>query len=169
FAGLSLTQAATGYSLAASSSGTSSATTTALTVTAAPASRLVITAQPPSSVTAGLGFSVGVAAEDAFGNIDSAYSGNVNVALASNPPGDTLGGPATVRSSAGLAMFSSLSLTSATGGDTLRVTSGNLAGTTTNPLTITAAPASQLVVTAQPPSSVSAGIAFGLVVSAEDR
>ena len=48
---------------------------------AAPA-QLVITAQPPSSVTAGAGFGLTVSVEDSYGNAEPTYDGNVSVALA---------------------------------------------------------------------------------------
>src|SRR5262249_22868640 len=57
---------------------------------------LVVTQQPPASVTAGSGFGLTVQAEDSSGNLVSSFSGTVTVGLASNPGGTTLGGTLTV-------------------------------------------------------------------------
>jgi hypothetical protein len=64
-------------------------TFTTIYVAAAPATQLAVTSQPPG-VTAGAGFSVTVAAQDANGNVDHTYNGSVTLALANNPGGATL-------------------------------------------------------------------------------
>ena len=51
--------------------------------------------QPPSSLGINSPFGLVVTAEDSFGNVDTAYSGTVTVALANNPGMATLGGTAT--------------------------------------------------------------------------
>jgi FKBP-type peptidyl-prolyl cis-trans isomerase 2 len=168
FSGLTLNKAAGGDALGFSSGTLSGALAGNLTVTAAPAAQLVVTAQPPGSITAGSGFSLAVTAEDAFGNVASRYGGTVTIALANNPAAATLGGTLSVTASAGVATFAGLMLRSAAAGDTLEATSGTLDAATTSPFTVEAAAAMQLVVTAQPPSSVTAGSPFGLVVAAED-
>src|SRR5262249_14487720 len=73
FSGLTLTTAAAGVTLAATDGRLASATTRSINVTAAPATRLVVTSPPPASVTAGQGFGLVVAAEDSFGNVDPSY------------------------------------------------------------------------------------------------
>ena len=69
---------------------------------------LVVTQQPPASVTAGTPFGLTVEAEDSSGNLDSSFNGTVTVALANNPGGATLGGTLTVTASGGVATFSGL-------------------------------------------------------------
>ena len=49
--------------------------------------QLVVTQQPPASLTAGTPFGLTVEAEDSSGNIESSFNGTVTVALASNPGG----------------------------------------------------------------------------------
>ena len=98
----------------------SSATTNAITVAAATATQLVVTTQPPASVTAGSGFGLVVTAEDAFGNVAPSFTGSVTLALATNPGGATLGGTVTVTASAGVATFAGLTLNKAGTGYTLR-------------------------------------------------
>ena len=75
--GLILTKAGSGYTLQVSSTGLTSATTTAITVTPLAASQFVITTQPPSSVTAGSPFGLTVTAEDTFGNQATSFNSSV--------------------------------------------------------------------------------------------
>ena len=132
------------------------------------ASQLVVTTQPPSSVTAGSGFGLTIKAEDRFGNVVTSFTGKVTIALANNPGRSTLGGTLTVTAVKGVASFSGLALNKAGSGYALKASSGSLT-TTTTAFTVTPAAASQLVVTTQPPSSVTAGGGFGLTIKAEDR
>ncbi|HEV3165927.1 MAG TPA: FG-GAP-like repeat-containing protein [Isosphaeraceae bacterium] len=168
FSGLALDKAASGYTLQASSAGLTAATTSAITVSAASATKLVVTTQPPSTVTAGSGFDLTASAEDQFGNVDSNFSGNVIVAILNNPVGGTLGGVTTLPVTAGVAAFAGLTLDKAAGGYTLHATNTDLGGATTNPIAVNAAAATQLVVTTQPPPNLPAGTGFNLQVSAED-
>ena len=48
-------------------------------------SQLVVTQQPPSSLTAGSSFSMTVQPEDSSGNLISSFDGTVTVALDNNP------------------------------------------------------------------------------------
>jgi uncharacterized repeat protein (TIGR01451 family) len=167
FSGLSVDQAATGYTLRLSSGSLAPATTTSFGVSPGSATQVVVTTPPAGSVTAGAGFGLTVSAEDAFGNVDPTYGSGVTVALAANPGGATLGGSLTVLASAGVATFTGLSLDRAGTGYTLRLSSGSLTPATTNAIRVTPGSATQLVVTTQP-TSVTAGAGFGLVVQAED-
>ncbi|MGO9813478.1 MAG: choice-of-anchor Q domain-containing protein [Isosphaeraceae bacterium] len=165
FSGLTLNKTGTGYTLLLSGSALGSSPTTAITVTPAAASQLVVTAQPPASVLTDSGFSLVVSAEDPFGNVNPNFSSKVAVALVSNPGGATLGGTVSVTAQNGVATFSGLTLNEPGTGYTLSVSSNGLAAATTNPFNVTLP---QLVVTAQPPASVIAGSGFGLTVTAED-
>jgi hypothetical protein len=129
---------------------------------------LAVTAQAPGSVTAGSGFGFTVTAEDSSGNLLTSFNGTVTVALESNPGGATLEGTLSVTAQNGVATFSDLTLNKAGTGYTLLVSGTGLAGATTAAINVTPAAASQIVVMAQPPSSVLAGSGFGLVVTAED-
>ena len=88
--------------------------------------QLVVTQQPPASLTAGTPFGLTVEAEDSSGNLESSFNGTVTVALASNPGGATLGGTLTVTASQGVATFSGLTLTTAASGYTLVVSGSGL-------------------------------------------
>jgi hypothetical protein len=168
FTGLTLNALGAGYTLKAASTGLTPATTSAITVTAATATHLVITTQPPASVTAGTGFGLTVAAEDGFGNVDPSFNSNIMLALASNPGGTTLGGTVTLTAAGGTATFSGLTLNTAAIGYMLQASSSGLTPATTSSLTVNAAPATHLAVTTEPPASLSAGTGFSVVVAAED-
>ena len=138
-----------------------------VTVTTGAASRLVVTTQPPQSVTAGAGFGLVVSAEDDFGNVDPTFGGSVTLALADDPGASSLGGTVTMTADAGVAAFTNVTLNKASEDDTLQASSGGLVAQT-DPFTVAAAPATQLVLTPAPAGNVTAGSEFGLVVSAED-
>ncbi len=139
FSGLSLTIAATGYTLQAASTGLTPSTTGAITVSAAAAAQVVITQQPPSTVGAKAGFGLQAAIEDAYGNVITSYSKAVKVAFANNPTGATLGGTKSVTPSEGIAAFTGLTISEAGSGYTLALTSGSLTSATTSAITVTSA------------------------------
>jgi len=169
FSGLTLDTVANGYTIQATSTGLTSATTNAFDVTPAAASQLLVTTQPPGMVTAGSTFGLTATAEDAYGNVATGFAGKVTVALKSNPGGGTLTGTVSLNATAGVAAFTGLTLDTAASGYTIQATSSGLTSVTTNSFDVTLAPASQLLVTTQPLSTVTAGAGFGLTVTAEDR
>src|SRR3989442_330977 len=97
FAGLSITRPGTGLTLAAATNGIATKLSTAFNVAAGTATQLVFSVQP-SAVTAGAAITpaVQVTAEDALGNSDPTFTGNVTVALGANPGGGALSGTTTV-------------------------------------------------------------------------
>ena len=157
------------YTISANSNGLAQTVTNVFSVIAAPATQLVVTTEPPSTVTAGAGFEVDVTAEDANGNVDTSFNGTVTIALDNNAASGTLGGTLTATAVNGVAAFTGLSIDNSGSGYTLRATSNSLTSATTSAINVTPpGVATQLVVTTQPPSSVSAGASFGLVVKTED-
>jgi hypothetical protein len=157
------------YRVNATSGGLQAAASTPLMVSAAAAVRLTFLAQPPASVTAGNGFGLVALAQDRFGNTLPSFAGSVTVALGNNPAGDALSGVPSATANNGAALFSDLVLTSAATADTLVVNSGGLDPAATSPFALVAAPATQLAVASQPPSSIIAGTPLGLTVAVEDR
>ena len=114
FYDLTLGTKATGNTLAASSSGLTSATSAPFNVTDLPA----VTTQPPATVTAGTPFALTVTAENANGSTDTAFNGSVTISDASQ----TLGGTTTVTAVGGVATFSGLTLDQAdAGGEDLSI------------------------------------------------
>ena len=102
------------------------------------------------------------------GNMDPTYTGTSRSRWRTNPGGSSLGEHDHRPAVNGVATFAGLTLNNVGGGYTLRATtSGGLTPTTTSPITVTLA-ASQLVDRRQPPAGVTAGKAFGLVVTAKD-
>ena len=87
----------------------------------------------------------------------------MTLALANNPPA-LRWGTLTVAMVNGVATFSDLTLNKLGSGYTLTAASDSLPSATSAPFNVT----DQLVVITQPPSSVTAGSPFGLVVAAED-
>ncbi len=102
---------------------------------------MVITAQPPGSVTAGASFTVTVAMENSQGQVQTGYIGSVTIALASNPGGSTLGGTLTVNTVNGVATLSGLTLNKVGTGYTLQVSSSGLTAVTTTAFNVTPAAA----------------------------
>ena len=152
------------------SDGVNSSNTATKTVSplADVATQLVITTQPPSTVTAGSGFGLTITAEDAQGNVATSFTGSETVALASNPGSSTLGGTLTVTAANGVATYSGLTLNKVGSSYTLAVTSGTLTAATSSAISVAAGTATQLLITTQPPSTVTAGAGFGFTVTAED-
>ncbi len=130
--------------------------------------QVVVTTQPPSSVTAGAGFALTVAVEDVYDEVVTSFTGNVTVALDNNPGSSSLGGTLTVSATSGVATFSGLTLNKVGSGYTLAATSDTLTSATSNAISVTPGTATQLVITTQPASYVTAGAGFGFAVTAED-
>jgi hypothetical protein len=128
---------------------------------------LVSTSEPPGRVTAGTGFGLVVAVEDAYGNVNPYSGASVLVALQAPPGGGPLAGPQTALSNQGLATLSGLTLDEAAGGYVLEVSSAGLNAAHTTAVNVAAAKATKLVITQQA-RSVNAGAGFGLTVVAED-
>jgi len=168
FSALTLTTAASGYTLVVTSSGLGETVTSAITVSPLAASQLVVTQQPPATVTAGTGFALQAAIEDSYGNVETGDNTDVvTAALAANPTGTTLGGTLSAMVSQGVASFSGLTLTTAAAGYTLGLSTGTFSATT-GAITVTPAAATQLVITQQPPASVVVNSGFGLQTAIED-
>jgi hypothetical protein len=142
--------------------------TSTFTVLPGAASQIVFTTPPPSTIAAGSGLGVVAAVEDAAGNIVTSFTGNVAIALGSNPGNSTLGGTTTVSASGGVAIFANLNLNKVASGYTLQATASTLPPVTSATIAVTPGTAAQFVVTAQPPANVTAGANFGLTLTAED-
>src|SRR2546426_12503128 len=103
---LSIDKSGTGYTLAATATGLSGATSAAFAVTPGSATQLVFTLQPTTATAGGtIKPAVRVTARDALGNTATGFVGNVTVAIGTNPAGGTLGGTRTFAAIAGVAAF----------------------------------------------------------------
>ncbi|MDO8568539.1 MAG: hypothetical protein Q7R57_07480 [Dehalococcoidales bacterium] len=116
--------------------------------------KLVFTAQP-GRATAGLAFETepAVAAQDAGGNIVTAYKGLVVLAITpgTGAPESHLFGGTTVGLANSPVGFRDVFIDKAGAGYTLTATSGNLTPATSMPFTVSPGAAYQLVFTVQPP------------------
>src|SRR5439155_1519711 len=157
FANVSIDKVGTGYTLAASATGPGGATSTAFNITPGVASHLVFSAEP-TTTTAGsvITPAVQVTAQDAQGNTAAGFTGNVSVAIGTNPGGGTLSGTATAAAVAGVVSFGSLSIDKAGTGYTLTTSATGLTGANSSTFNIEPAAANRLVFTGQP-TSVTAG------------
>ncbi|MGH7614526.1 MAG: leishmanolysin-related zinc metalloendopeptidase [Gemmatimonadales bacterium] len=176
FADLGVDSVGTGYQLRASAGTLAPDTSSAFAVAPGPASRLVFTVQP-GATTAGdrintPGPGVVVTARDALGNTASSFSGDVRVAIYNTPPtgGGPLSGTTTVGATAGVATFSTLSISKAGSDYSLIATATGLPSDVSAAFDIIGGPASRLGFTVQPSNVlVGAAIAPAVEVTALDN
>ena len=159
--------AGTTCTLTAASNGVASGTSSSFNIGVGPASQLVFKTGP-SSVASGAAFapSVVVQVEDTGGNVVTSSTASVALTLATGT--GTLSG-ATVNAAAGIATFTSLSISAlAASGYSLRATSGALQATS-GTFGVTVGQATKLGFTVQP-TSVGSGANFAapVAVSVED-
>jgi hypothetical protein len=168
FANLSINKVGTGYTLTASASGLTGATSSAFNVVAGAATKVVFTVQP-SNVTAGSSITptVAVSVEDAAGNLVTAATNQVTIAIGTNPSSGTLSGTAQVNAVAGVATFSTLTINKVGTGYTLTASASGLTGATSSAFNVTVGTAAKLVFTVQP-GNVTAGSPNPVAVSIED-
>jgi dUTPase len=170
FTGLTLSQVSSqSGTLVANGAGLPQGTSGPLTVEAGAATQLVVTTGPPANATASAPFQLSVAAEDSLGNVVTSFNGDMTLALAGTLGGANLGGTITAVAAQGVATFTGLTLQPAGTVSTLAASAPGLPSVMTSTVHVLPAGAAiQLVITTQPPTSVLAGQAFGLVVDAED-
>ena len=113
-------------------------------------------------------FGVVVDLEDPLGNLVTSDTASVTAAIGNNPGGATLTGVLAAAPFNGVATVNDLVLNKPGAGYTLQLNSGGSPTVTTAPFTVIGSAATKLIVTTQPPSTVTAGAGFGLVVTAED-
>ena len=166
FTGLTLNQTGTNFTLQVTSGNLTPATTSGISVTTVTATHLVVTMQPPGSITAGNGFGLTVTAEDGSGNAAPSFNTPITVGLAGGAGTVLLGGTLTATPSNGVASFGNLTLNA--GGSFALVVSGGGLSATTSTINVTAPPATRLVVTTQPPGNTGVNATFGLTVTAVD-
>src|ERR1051325_2686497 len=132
----------TGYTLSATAPSLTAVTSDAFDIQSGTAARLQFTAQPSTSA-AGAGFSplVEVSAFDASGNVVTAFTGNVTLAIGTNVNGATLGGTKVVAGSSGVATFPGIFLDKIGNGYTLTASASGLSGATSGAFNVTAGPA----------------------------
>jgi hypothetical protein len=134
FSNLRINRTGTGYTLAASATGLTSATSTNFDITPGAATQLVFmdalgNAEMDSTITP----AIRVAAVDEFGNTATDFTGDVVVAIGTDASGAgdaTLSGTLTVAAVSGVATFENLSIDRTGNGYTLVASTAGLAGAT---------------------------------------
>jgi MYXO-CTERM domain-containing protein len=170
FTGISLDKVGTGYTLVASGASLVSATSSEFDITPAAASQLVFATQPLSAVAGSfLSPAVRVEARDAFDNVDTAFDGDITVAIATDPGGATLSGTLVVAATAGVVSYADLSLDKVGTGYTLSASASGMTSVTSAPFNITPAAATRVAFFVQPVSTPAGQfITPAVVVEAQD-
>ena len=172
FSTLSVDLVGTGYTLTASATGLTSATSGSFNVAAASTSRLSFSVQP-ANVTAGRTISpaVQVAVHDSLGNVVTSSTASITVALSNGTgtAGAHLRGTVTVSAANGVATFSTLSVDSVGTGYALAASASGMIGTTSGAFSVAVAPAARLGFAVQPTATVAgAAIAPAVKVAVRD-
>jgi len=170
FNNLSINKSGTGYSLNATSTGLTGATSGAFNIVAGTPTQLVYTGQPGNTVAgASLTPAVVVQVQDALGNLVTGSTASITIAIGVNPGSGTLSGTTTAAASGGTATFNNLSINRTGTGYTLTATSAGLTMATSTAFNILPGAASQLAFTVQPTStSAGATIAPAVAVQIQD-
>jgi hypothetical protein len=149
FPGLSVVKAGSGYQMIAQDGTLGTADSAPFAIAPAAADHLGF-GQQPTTTAAGQAISpaVTVSVLDPFGNVVTADTSKVTVALSAGP--GALAGTLTAAAAGGVATFANLSITKAAPGYALRATDGALTGATSVPFAITPAAVDHLTYLQQP-------------------
>jgi hypothetical protein len=140
FSDLALNQIGDGYTLTASASGLTAATSATFNITTEPAAVLAFSVQP-TNTTAGTPITPGVKVEIRDGATQAVLTSRtdaISVGLQANPGGGTLTGSLTATAVAGVATFSNLTLQKAAQGYKLAVATPNATGAASNAFDVAA-------------------------------
>jgi len=153
FSNSTISVAGTGYTLTASATGLTGATSTGFNVTTSPV-KLAFTTQPSNTNTGAFIIpAVAVIIQDVNGVVVTGATNPVTIAIGANPGTGTLGGTATANPVNGTATFPNLSISAAGTGYTLTASATGLTGATSAAFNVLATP-SKLAFIAQPSNSV---------------
>ncbi len=148
FSNLTLTTAGT-YTLIATDSGDTSATSTSFTMSVPGVNKVAFATQPQGTTTSTPLAAVKVDVESSSGTLLTGDTSNVALEIATGPSGAALGGTTIVAAVAGVATFSNLTLATA-GTYTLKATDGADTSATSTSFTITAPGVNKLAFATQP-------------------
>jgi hypothetical protein len=170
FNNLSLDKVGTGYTLQATATGLTAATSAAFDVTPGAATQLTFTVQPTAAAAgAAITPAVQVTARDQFANTVTGYTGTITLGIGTNPPGNgALDGTTSVPAVAGVANFPGINIDEAGIGYTLTAAASGLTGATSAAFSVTPGAATQLAFTVQP-SAAPAGTAITPAVQVTAR
>jgi len=172
FPGLSIDKVGNGYTLAATSSGLTSATSSAFDISLSAATKLAYTIQPSDAVSgSAIAPAVRVAVQDAQGNVATGASVSITLAITggTGTAGAVLGGSATQAAVNGVATFNNLSVDKAGTGYTLTATASGLSPAVSSGFDIAVGAAVKLAFSMQPSNAlVGAAIAPAVQVTVQD-
>jgi hypothetical protein len=139
FSNISIDTAGNDYTLVASASGLTSATSTSFNITGGAAKKLAFSVQP-SNAEVGVAISpaIKVQVQDAEGNLVSTAKDSIALAIGTNSGGSTLSGTLTVVAVGGEATFSGISLDKSSSDYTLVASASGLTSATSEGFGITA-------------------------------
>ena len=145
--------------------GTASITdsTDPITVSAAAATRLVISQPSETVATAVMSPAVAVSVQDSFGNPVTSSAAPISVGIDTNPSSGTLSGTFTVNAVNGVATFGDLSIDRAGSGYTLATFSTGLSGATSGGFNVSVGATNKLAFTVQP-TDATAGVGLNPAV-----
>ncbi|HEY6059952.1 MAG TPA: hypothetical protein VIV10_05155, partial [Gemmatimonadales bacterium] len=169
FSNLSIDKAGTGYTLRATASGLTTATSAAFSINTGVATQLAFTTQPVNTAAGATIPTVRVTVRDASGNTVTGYSGSVTMAIGTDAGNGTLSGTLVVAVSQGVATFSNLSINHTGVGYTLKASATGLSTAFSLPFNIVAGAAARLVFTVQPVTTTAKATLAAIQVTAEDN
>ncbi len=173
FSGCQITGKVGNYTISATSSGLTTATSTTFSITVGSATQLAFSTQPGGAAN-GAAFNTqpSVSVEDIGGNVVTSSSAPVNLAIATQPgTGAALSCTTNpLAANNGVAKFAGCKITGKSGSYTLTAASTGLTTATSSAFTITFGSASQLAFSTQPGGGTD-GVAFGTqpVVTVQDQ
>ena len=170
FSGCSITGTTGNFTLTATDGALTPATSNSFAITVGPATKVAFTTQPGGAVNgAALSPQPVLSVEDTGGNVVTADTSAVTLAVASGTGTLTCSGGQSKAAVSGVASFAGCVITGTSGSFTLTATDGALISATSNAFTISAAAASKVIFTTQPGTGVDgAALSTQPVVSVED-
>jgi hypothetical protein len=166
FPGLSIDKKGTGYTLTASATSLTGATSSTFNITVGAASKLAFTTQPTNTQAGSNISTVKVTVEDVGGNKVTTSSASITIAIGTNPSGGTLSGTVTVSASSGVATFTTLQINLVGTGYTLAASSGSLTSAASSTFNITTASIYPTLVGG--PLTITAGVCTLMTMNLQD-
>jgi Bacterial Ig-like domain (group 1)/Calcineurin-like phosphoesterase len=154
FSDLHIDKIGTGYTLGASATGLSGATSNTFSVVVGSAAQLSFFTQPGGTTGGATLANVQVEIQDAGGNRVTGATNSVSLAFGTNANDGTLSGTIPRSAVSGVATFDDLSVDSTGAGYTLAASAGGLGGTTSTPFNITVGSAAKVGFLVPPSNTV---------------
>ena len=137
FSTLTINKSGSAYTLVASTTGLTSATTSAFDIAVGAPNKLAFTVQPLNAgANVAIAPAIVVNAQDSQGNPTPSFTGAVVLGLATDPTGATLGGTLTTNAVAGVATFAGVSVSLTGNGYVLSASSTGLTGASSLPFNV---------------------------------